>query len=133
MKRLMLALVAVVGAGAVSGLPAPLLASSDTSTIVGKACNYADFLPGCADKQRLDEEAGGQSPFIQRAVNTFLFAAGIVAFIFVIIGGVRYMTSTGDAARIQSAKDTVLYAVIGLIVTILAVPISAFIISASGG
>ena len=53
--------------------------------------------------------------------------------IAIIIGGVKYMTSQGDAAKIKSAKDTILYAVIGLIVALLAFAITNFILGALGG
>ncbi|HUC20197.1 MAG TPA: hypothetical protein VMR98_01740 [Candidatus Polarisedimenticolaceae bacterium] len=130
MKLLMLVMGMVVAAGL--ALVSPALAASDPATIIGGACSNVGFLAGCAPgSQQLD--AGPKGSFLQQAANVFLFAAGIVALIFLIIGGVRYITSTGDAGRIQSAKDTMLYAIIGLIVTVLAVPIAGFVIKAAGG
>ncbi len=128
MKKLMLVLTFVLGAG-LAVVP-PALAASDPTTIIGHACDDAGFLPGCDDGQKLD---AGSPTVLQKIVNVFLFSGGIVAFIFVIIGGLRYITSTGDSTRIESAKNTLLYAIIGLIVTIVAVPISAFVIHAAGG
>ena len=57
---------------------------------------------------------------VQSILNVVIGLTGIVAVIFIIIGGVQYMTSTGDATKIQKAKNTILYAVIGLAVVILA-------------
>ncbi|HEX7259508.1 MAG TPA: hypothetical protein VF272_01090 [Candidatus Saccharimonadia bacterium] len=133
MKRIMIVIAMIVGAGIL--FASPVMAADDPATIIGNACDNAAFLPGCGpDDQQLDAPGGNNNQsLLQQIINVFLFAAGIVSFIFVIIGGVRYMTSTGDATRIQSAKETVLYAIIGLIVTVLAVPISAFIINAAGG
>lgn len=64
--------------------------------------------------------------------NVLLFLAGAIAVIVIIYGGIRYATSTGDAARVKQAKDTILYGVIGLVVSILAFAIVQFIIQNLG-
>ena len=116
----------------ISVVPVGAALASTQSIIGGGACKYiqqAGTLAGCTSKTTLNG-AGGLASEI---VNTILFAAGIVSFVFIVVGGIRYITSTGDASRIQSAKDTLLYAIIGLIVTFLAIPIAAFVIKAAGG
>ncbi|RYX79413.1 hypothetical protein EON76_01675 [bacterium] len=55
-------------------------------------------------------------------------AAGIVAVIIIIVGGIRYTTSNGDAAKVKSAKNTILYAVAGLVVIISAAAITNFVV-----
>ena len=47
----------------------------------------------------------------------------------IIIGGFRYVTSQGDQTQMQSAKNTILYAVIGLIVAIAAYAIVSFVVT----
>jgi hypothetical protein len=132
MKNLMLKGMALMLA---FGVFAPSLALADVSGLISKpACNLPGThvtvsISGCSSKTTL-EGKGGLATII---VNLFLYAAGIVAFIFIIIGGVRYMTATGDPSRIQSAKETLLYAIIGLILTFLAIPISGFIIQVATG
>lgn len=49
----------------------------------------------------------------------FVFSGGF-AVLFIVIGGLRYAASAGDQGLITKAKDTILYAVIGLVVSILA-------------
>ena len=49
-------------------------------------------------------------------LNAIVGLLAIVAIIVIVIGGVTYMTSAGDAGKIQKAKATILYAVIGLII-----------------
>lgn len=66
---------------------------------------------------------------ITNIVNTLIFVAGIIAVIFIIIGGVRYITSQGDEKGIESAKNTILYAVIGLVVVVLAFAIVNFVLA----
>ena len=46
--------------------------------------------------------------------------AGALAFIFIIIGGIKFVTAAGDEKKMQSATQTLTYAIIGLIVTALA-------------
>lgn len=57
------------------------------------------------------------------------FVAGILAIIFIIVAGIRYTTSSGNTQRTESAKQTLLYAVIGLIISTLAFSIVSFIIA----
>ncbi len=61
--------------------------------------------------------------------NIILYLAAALAVIVIIFGGVRYITSTGDAGRVKQAKDTITYGVIGLAIAILAYAIVRFVIS----
>jgi hypothetical protein len=61
-------------------------------------------------------------------VNVFLTLAAIVGVVFIVIGGVRYIISQGDESASEKAKNTILYAVIGLIVIGLATVIANFAI-----
>ena len=53
---------------------------------------------------------------------------GLIAVIMIIIGGIKYVTSQGDPSRTKSAKDTILYSVIGLIIALAAFAIVSFIL-----
>lgn len=66
---------------------------------------------------------------IQWIINRIILVLGIVAVIAIIIGGVLYMTSAGDAGKIKKAKDTIMYACIGLIICVLSAAIVNFVIS----
>ncbi len=57
------------------------------------------------------------------------FLAGIVAVIVIIIGGIRYAAANGESSQIQSAKNMIMYAVIGLVVVIMAAAITQFVIT----
>ncbi len=70
---------------------------------------------------------------VKNILNTVYFWVAIIAVIVIIIGGVKYMTSQGDAGKVKSAKDTIMYAIIGLIVTLLAFAITNFILRSVGG
>lgn len=53
-------------------------------------------------------------------VNIFSVIVGIVAVIMIIYGGFKYITSGGDSGNITSAKNTIIYAIIGLVIVALA-------------
>ena len=69
------------------------------------------------------------NPLIQTVIGTLIFAIGIISTIMIIVGGIRYVLSNGDAARVKSAKDTVLYAVVGLVLSLLAYAIVNFVVT----
>ncbi|HEU4914804.1 MAG TPA: pilin [Candidatus Saccharimonadales bacterium] len=61
-------------------------------------------------------------------VNIFSVIVGIVSVIMIIYGGFRYVTSGGDSGNVSSAKNTIIYAVIGLVVVALAQFIVQFVL-----
>jgi len=73
---------------------------------------------------------GGQTVFdkVPGAVMAVFSIAGIIAAGVIIFGGVRYSISQGDPGKVKKAKDTIMYAIIGLIVTLLAFAITAFVL-----
>ena len=76
-------------------------------------------LPGSGTLQQGD---------IETLLMNVYIVAGIVAVIVIVIGGVRYTTSGGESSNIKAAKDTILYAVVGLVVIIMAAAITDFVI-----
>ena len=63
-------------------------------------------------------------------VSTLLYFIGVVAIVMLIYGGILYTISSGDAAKAKKAKDTILYAVIGLVIAVLAYAIFNFVVKA---
>ncbi len=61
-------------------------------------------------------------------LNTVYFAAGIAAVIVIIICGILYAVSQGDASKVKRAKDGILYSVVGLVVVMMAFVITNFVI-----
>lgn len=68
------------------------------------------------------------TPYITGIVNILLYLLGAISVLVIIISGIYYVTSMGDSAAITRAKNTLLYAVIGLVVALLAYAIVNFII-----
>ena len=64
--------------------------------------------------------------------NAVLGLAGALAVVFVVYGGIQYSLSMGEPAKVKQAKDTILYAVIGLVVVMISFTIINFVIGGVG-
>jgi len=65
-------------------------------------------------------ELFGAGGVITTITNTLLFIVGALAVVMIIIGGLRYVVSGGNATAVSAAKNTILYAIVGLIIAFLA-------------
>jgi uncharacterized membrane protein YuzA (DUF378 family) len=73
----------------------------------------------------------GVDNFITAVVRILSLIVGIAAIIVIILSGLKYITSAGDTAKITSAKNTLIYALIGLIVAAVAQFLVYFVFTAS--
>ncbi len=71
---------------------------------------------------KTSDAAGGltMQQVITTVIGTMLFVVGLLAVVMLIYGGIRYVTSHGDKAQVTAAKETIMYAVVGLVVAIAA-------------
>ncbi|MGD8373769.1 MAG: pilin [Candidatus Woesebacteria bacterium] len=74
----------------------------------------------CAAPSDAAQNLFGEDSIFQIITNILLFLIGAVSVIMLIIGGIRYVTSNGDQAAVTGAKNTILYAIIGVVVAFLA-------------
>ena len=65
---------------------------------------------------------------IMKFINLVFWVAGVIAVIIVIIAGINYSLSSGDPAKTASAKNAILYSVIGLVIISSAIAITGYII-----
>lgn len=72
---------------------------------------------------------GGQGGIFRTITNVLLFLIGAVSVIMLIFGGIRYVVSGGDSTAVQNAKNTILYAIVGVVVAILAYAVVNFVIT----
>jgi hypothetical protein len=117
LQTVMIALGLMLGVGSFVAAPA-----SAISVFGDEACPADSTSKVCAAK---GETVAGP---VQTVISILLFAVGVVSVIMIIVGGLRYVISNGDAGRIKSAKDTVLYSVVGLVVALLAFTIVNFVV-----
>lgn len=69
------------------------------------------------------------SNIAQAVINTLSIIVGVVAVIMVIIGGFRYVISNGDSNSLQGAKNSILYAIVGLVIVLFAQVIVRFVLT----
>lgn len=109
---------------------APVTAAQD---IAKNICESAGgtFIDGTCINQNDPNDPGlfGQGGLVRNVVNILLFVVGVIAVIMLIIGAIRYVTSGGDPNGTKGAKDTILYAIIGLVVAFAAFAIIDFVIT----
>src|SRR5258708_29628057 len=95
---------------------APQAAAAATSTPdCSSIGSSADIGAGalCAKPPSAAAQLFGDGSVFQTVTSILLFVIGAIAVIMLIIGGIRYVVSQGDQAAITSAKNTILYAIIG--------------------
>lgn len=88
--------------------------------------NLATTINPVKPEEQLDPEGGTNR--IVAILDAIIGALGIVAVVVVVIGGVLYMTSSGDSAKVKKAKDTILYGIIGLVICALSYAIVNFVV-----
>ena len=74
-------------------------------------------------------EASGLPEVVVSTINIMLYVAGVIAVIIIVIGALRFVTSEGDAAAANKAKNSIAYALVGLVLAALAYAIVNFILS----
>lgn len=76
---------------------------------------------------------GGENGIFNRITTALLFLVGAISVIMLIIGGIRYVVSAGDQNAVTGAKNTILYAIVGIIVSFLAFAAVQFVTTQIGG
>jgi hypothetical protein len=122
----------------VSVLALAALTAVTTIQPVRAACDMFDGIQGALNpecshgKGQPVDLFNGSAGIVPRFINLMLFIVGILAIIFLIFGGIRYVISGGDKSKVDAAKNTILYAIVGLIVAILGYAIVSWVVSVIG-
>lgn len=80
----------------------------------------------CKDKS---DKLFGPGSLWTNIINTLIYIVGAVSVIMIIIGGLRFTLSGGDASGTKSGRETIIYAVIGMVVAIMSYAIVNFVLS----
>ena len=65
---------------------------------------------------------------VRNILSVVFTLVGVIAVVMIVVGGIYYIISQGNADKIQKAKSTILYGIVGLIVTLLAFAIVNFVL-----
>ena len=118
---------ALVAALGVSSMAMPVSAASQKIN-----CGTSGCAGSGAGKSRGSGQStnlAGNGGIFETVTNVLLFLVGSIAVIMMVIGGFKYVVSNGDSNALQSAKNTILYSVIGLVVAIIAYAVVRFVIT----
>ncbi|PID32355.1 hypothetical protein CR970_01130 [Candidatus Saccharibacteria bacterium] len=131
LKLMFASLALMAGSLAPIAIAAPVYALDDCDGIAG----CLDSGSCAADEEGCDDEVGTETlqNGIKTVINIFSLIIGVIAVIMIIVGGFKYITSNGDSGNVTSAKNTILYAIIGLVIVALAQVIVRFVLNATTG
>lgn len=110
-------------------ITSPVSATDDEEGGGGSSiCSNANVPDEVKDAAGCSDDNDTFSTAIASIIKGIILVLGFVAVIYIVIGGVGYMTSSGDSNKLKKAKDTILYAVIGLIICALSFAIVQFVL-----
>ena len=132
-------------AGLLTGAVLSLALFGQVSAVACSSPVVATDPPACQAKKGVNQSGGGDQAkncvdadgtpvvcgledFIKNIINILLFLIGAIAVIMIIIGGIRYVVSNGDSSQTTAAKNTILYAVVGLVIAMMAYAIVNWVI-----
>jgi len=131
MKRLKLLIGAIL---ITTGCLIPVASTVDASGFKDQACDAAGTaqITNCdpaGNDAAAQTFAGGVARKVVSTLSLIIGAAGVIMLMF---GGFKYITSSGESAGLKSAKDTIIYAIVGLVVALFAQVIARFVLANIG-
>lgn len=129
LQALLIVPVLALGVTASVGLFASPAAQAQAANCTGDASGGISGGAGCAKGTGQQTDLFGQTGVFKTITNVMLYVIGAISVIMLIIGGIRYVVSGGDSAAVTSAKNTILYAVVGIVVAILAFALVNFVVT----
>ena len=124
-KMVTLGLAAVATLGATALIAPNVSAAQDSYSNASKYTTGSEAGSGAGQGTDLM----GKEGILNTIINVALGVIGFIAVVMIIVGGVQYTTSAGDAAKVTKAKNTIMYGVVGLVIALLAFAIVNFILN----
>lgn len=111
----------------------PVAASAASVSINKNLCSGSniDVTGGSTTDCNATGSGGKVNTLLRNIVNIFSAIVGVIAVIMIIVGGLQYITSGGDSNKVSTAKNTIIYAIVGLVIVALAQLIVHFVLSQS--
>jgi len=128
-KNAVISLVAIATAAVPAFALAPAALAAAPPNISGNLCQGAG-LDVTSTGATCDVTTGTNNvqTLLTNIINWFSIIVGVIAVIMIIVGGLKYITSGGESGKVSSAKTTIIYALIGLVVVALAQLIVHFVL-----
>jgi hypothetical protein len=118
----MLTIALFLGIGGVLLAPVALAASTSPQSTV---CTTLGSNAACSSTPANGVDISNLAVDI---INILSIVVGVVAVFMIIIAGIRFITSNGDSNNVSSARSTIIYAIVGLVVVALAQVIVQFVL-----
>ena len=99
------------------------------SAAQGDACSGLNQLNGDPASTTCPDGSSSVSNLIATIVNILSLIVGIAAVIMIIVGGLKYVTANGDSNNLNSAKNTIIFALVGLVVAAFAQMLVHFVLT----
>lgn len=112
MKKLIITLFSILAVM----FPATAMAATLSGDV--DVCNGATNSAYCKDQSATGNPLFGADGILTKAASILTIVTGIISMFIMTIAGLRFITSSGDPAKIESAKNAILYSAIGLVVAI---------------
>ena len=127
LKLITLLITSFIGFGLIYSTPTFAVETSSNASNVADPCG--NDVPAAVREANGCNGSADQLPIvITNILNGVIAVTGLVSVIFVIVGGANYMSSSGETAKLQKARNTILYALIGMAICVLAFAIVNFVI-----
>jgi len=127
MKRIKL-LLTVLYTLSLTLVPGLMLASAAHATGTGGLNCGAELEFGGTCTTQETDGTDGVNKIVNLVITIFSWLVGVVSVVMIIVGGFKYVTSGGESAGVTSAKNTILYAIVGLIIVAVAQIIVHFVL-----
>jgi cytochrome bd-type quinol oxidase subunit 2 len=130
-RNKIIALASVLLLAAPMAVPAFASATTPPADVTDSLCQGAtlDITTNTKCSANTTNGTTGINSIIHDVINIFSLVVGVVSVIMIIVGGFRYITSGGESSNVSGAKNTIIYAIIGLVVVALAQFIVQFVLN----
>ncbi len=118
MRKILVSLLAAIAIVASLGVSSPVMAEGDICS--SDMPDHLKEAAGCNTTEKADT-------IINNVIKVVLSAMGILAVGVMIFGGITFMTSNGDAGKVQKGKNIIIYGLVGLVISMLAYAIVMFV------
>jgi hypothetical protein len=95
----------------------------------GLNCGQAGDSTVCQTRGNTTDPIAGPQGVVVKVTNIVAFVAGAAAVLFIVFAGIKYITAQGDAQQISQAKQSIIYAAVGLVMIVLARQIINYVLS----
>lgn len=130
MRKARLFLATILTALGVFMVAVPVSADSTINVLPQCSDSNVTAAVGSSDPVCASAKTETTSGLIKNIVDVLFYILGVVSIIMIIVGGIRYATSAGNSNNVTAANNTIMYALIGLVIAVLAYAIVNFVITA---